>query len=90
MKPTLARRLQNAVSSLTSGAVPSAPVDASPAEAAIAAPVTPAVTGETAEYDPLRDGPLRYLGYANEVRTCTRASGDSVRLHCHLPGFVSA
>lgn len=56
------------MSSLTSGAVPSAPMDASPAEAAIAAPVTPAVTGETAEYDPLRDGPLRYLGYANEVR----------------------
>jgi hypothetical protein len=67
VKPTLARRLQNAVSSLTSGAVPSAPMDASPAEAAIAAPVTPAVTGEPAEFDPLRDGPLRYLGYANEV-----------------------
>ena len=67
VKPTLARRLRNAVSTLTSGAAPSAPVDSSSAEAAIAAPVTPAVTGEPAEFDPLRDGPLRYLGYANEV-----------------------
>jgi hypothetical protein len=48
-------------------------MDASPAEAAVAAPVNPAVTGETAEFDPLRDGPLRYLGYANEVRTTPSA-----------------
>lgn len=67
LRPSIVKRLQNAVSSLTNGAVPSASNGVSPTEAAVAAPVAPAVTGEAAEYDPLRDGPLRYLGYANEV-----------------------
>ena len=35
---------------------------------ATAAPLVPAAAeeAEEAEYDPLRDGPLRYCGYANE------------------------
>lgn len=74
MRPPLVKRLQNAVSSLTNGAVPEASLDASPAEAAVAAPVDPAVTGEPAEYDPLRDGPLRYLGYSNEVSSQSLSS----------------
>lgn len=62
-KPSIAGRLQNVVSSLTNGAVAAS----SPVETLSAAPAAPAVTGEAVEYDPLRDGPLRYLGYANEA-----------------------
>lgn len=67
-------------------------VQANPVKAMVAA------DAEAAEYDPLRDGPLRYCGYANECGwvtshpACTRALHAKTVQLCltiHMPKVAS-
>lgn len=56
--------------------------DALPGSFSLDTPATPLSEGEV--YDPLRDGPLRYLGYANECGYGCVDAPDAADLRLHL------